>query len=144
VLTLGGPLHEHEHGAIHGVVAVGPHECMPNKIAEAQFAHIGQDHGLLTLALPFTGDPIDPELLDRFAFDVQRRFRTREPTTTGVGDGHGGSRGGNGHGSNGHGSNGQGSNGVSTGALGHTLGAFLDAARAAHHWVPLSAVGRRR
>ncbi len=70
VLTLGGPVWEHHHGAIDGVVAVGPHECMPNKIAEAQLAHVAEAEGLLSLALPVNGDPIDPEILDRFAFEV--------------------------------------------------------------------------
>ena len=77
VLTLGGPLHEYLHGAIDGVVAVGPHECMPNKIAEAQFAHVGEDHGLVSLALPVNGDPIDAEILDRFAFEVKQQHRAR-------------------------------------------------------------------
>lgn len=70
VLTLGGPVHEYTHGLIDGVVAVGPHECMPNKIAEAQFPHVGEEKGLLSLVLGLNGDPIDPEVLDRFAFEV--------------------------------------------------------------------------
>lgn len=77
VLTLGGPLHEHAHGAIDGVVSVGPHECMPNKIAEAQFALAGEDAGLLSLTLPLTGDPLDPEVLDRFAFEVKEKRARR-------------------------------------------------------------------
>jgi predicted nucleotide-binding protein (sugar kinase/HSP70/actin superfamily) len=90
VLTLGGPLHEHLHGAIDGVVAVGPHECMPNKVAEAQLAHVGEDHGLISLALPVNGDPIDPELLDRFAFEIKERHaaradRPRAPAVAGNG-----------------------------------------------------------
>lgn len=77
VLTLGGPLHEHLHGHIDGVVSVGPHECMPNKIAEAQFALAGEDHGLLSLTLPLTGEAIDAELLDRFAFEVKEKWAGR-------------------------------------------------------------------
>jgi predicted nucleotide-binding protein (sugar kinase/HSP70/actin superfamily) len=71
VLTLGGPVHEYDCGHIDGVVSVGPHECMPNKIAEAQFAHVGDEKGLISLTLPLTGDPVDPEILDRFAFEVK-------------------------------------------------------------------------
>ncbi len=81
VLTLGGPVHEHNHGAIDGVVAVGPHECMPNKVAEAQFAHVSQDSGLLSLALPLNGDPVDAEVLDRFAFEVRQRHASGRKQT---------------------------------------------------------------
>ena len=77
-LTLGGPTHEHEHDHIDGVVSVGPHECMPNKVAESQFAHVGEEKGLLSLTLPLNGDPIDPEVIDRFAFEViERHARKR-------------------------------------------------------------------
>ena len=78
ILTVGGPVHEWRQGVIDGVVSVGPLECMPNKISEAQFAHIGEDRGLISLTLPMTGDPVDPELLDRFAFEVKERFAHRK------------------------------------------------------------------
>ncbi|MCC6524664.1 MAG: CoA activase [Polyangiaceae bacterium] len=77
VLTLGGPIHEWRHGHIDGVVSVGPHECMPNKIAESQFFHVAEKEGLLSLTLPLNGDPIDPAILDTFAFDVKERFQRR-------------------------------------------------------------------
>jgi predicted nucleotide-binding protein (sugar kinase/HSP70/actin superfamily) len=70
ILSLGGPVHEFEHGMIDGVIAVGPHECMPNKIVESQFFHVGEKTGLPTLVLSVNGEPIDPEILDRFAFEV--------------------------------------------------------------------------
>jgi len=80
VLTVGGPIHEHEHGGIDGVVSVGPHECMPNKVAEAQFAHVSEDHGLISLTLPVNGDPLDAEVLDRFAFEVHQRHAAWQAT----------------------------------------------------------------
>jgi predicted CoA-substrate-specific enzyme activase len=76
-LTVGGPVHEHEEGSIDGVVSVGPHECMPNKVAEAQFTHVSEETGLIALTLPLNGDPVDPELIDRFAFEVQQRYARR-------------------------------------------------------------------
>jgi len=75
VLTLGGPVHEHVEGIIDGVVSVGPHECMPNKISEAQFAVVGEEKGLISLTLPLNGDPIDSEILDRFAYEVKQRHQ---------------------------------------------------------------------
>ena len=77
VLTLGGPLHEWRRGLIDGVVSVGPHECMPNKVAESQFFHVAEREGLISLTLPYNGDPLDPATLDTFAFDVKDRFRKR-------------------------------------------------------------------
>lgn len=77
VLTVGGPVHEWREGLIDGVVSVGPHECMPNKIAEAQFFHIAEREGLASLTVPLNGDPIDPEVLDTFAFEVKARFDER-------------------------------------------------------------------
>jgi hypothetical protein len=50
---------------------------MPNKIAEAQFAHAREREGLLSLSLSLNGDPIDPEVLDNFAFEVHARWRER-------------------------------------------------------------------
>jgi predicted CoA-substrate-specific enzyme activase len=77
VLTVGTPRHEWRHGEIDAVVNAGPHECMPSKIAEAQLFHLAEDEGLLSLSLPLNGDPIDPEILDSFAFEVHARWRRK-------------------------------------------------------------------
>ncbi len=78
VLTLGGALHEWRHGTIDAAVSVGPLECMPNKIAEAQLFHAAERERLLSLTLPLTGDPVDPGLIDHFAYEVWERFGRRE------------------------------------------------------------------
>jgi predicted CoA-substrate-specific enzyme activase len=78
VLTLGGPIHEWREGHIDAVVSVGPLECMPTKIAEAQFFHIAEKEGLLSLTVALNGDPLDPEVVDAFAFEVHERFRRRQ------------------------------------------------------------------
>ncbi len=78
ILTLGGPLHEWRHGLIDGVVSVGPHECMPNKIAEAQFFHVAEREGLASLTLSVNGEPVDAELLDSFAFEIKGKFEARK------------------------------------------------------------------
>jgi len=78
VLTLGGPLFEHAAGEILGVVNVGPLECMPTKVAEAQFFHAAERQGLLSLTLSLNGEPADPELLDNFAYEVHARFQETE------------------------------------------------------------------
>ncbi len=77
VLTVGCCAHEWEQGEIDGAVSVGPLECMPNKVAEAQFFHLAEQKGLLTLTLPMNGDPLDPEVLHSFAFEIKRRRRQR-------------------------------------------------------------------
>jgi predicted nucleotide-binding protein (sugar kinase/HSP70/actin superfamily) len=77
VVTLGAALHGWRHGAIDAAVSVGPLECMPNKLAESQFLHAGEREGLLSLSLPLNGDPIDPEVLDNFAWEVRARFERR-------------------------------------------------------------------
>lgn len=74
VLTVGGPVHEHREGLIDGVVSVGPLECMPNKVAEAQFFHVTETEGLATLTVPVNGDAIDETFIDSFVFDVKQRF----------------------------------------------------------------------
>ena len=75
VLTIGGPVHEWREGQIDGVVSVGPLECMPNKICEAQFFHIAEEEGLASLTLSLNGDPLDQEVVDNFAFEVHSRHR---------------------------------------------------------------------
>ena len=77
VLTIGLPVHGWRRREIDAVISVGPLECMPNKIAEAQFHHVAEREGLLSLTLSLNGDPIDPEVLDGFAFEVHQRFRNR-------------------------------------------------------------------
>ena len=77
VLTIGVPVHAWRKREIDAVISVGPLECMPNKIAEAQFHHVAEKEGLLSLTLSLNGDPIDPEVLDGFAFEVHQRFRNR-------------------------------------------------------------------
>ena len=78
VLTLGGPLHEWREGHIDGVVSVGPLECMPNKIDEAQFFHVAEEEGLPSLTLSLNGDPQDTEVLDNFAYEVHSQADRRE------------------------------------------------------------------
>ena len=88
VLTIGGPLHEWHEGEIDGVINVGPLECMPAKLSEAQFFHIAEREGLPSLTLSLNGDPIDTEIIDSFAFEIHSNFRKRtkapdfETTTT--------------------------------------------------------------
>ena len=77
VLTLGGPLHAWRTGQIDAVLSAGPLECMPNKIAEAQFFHVAEQEGLLSLTLSLNGEPVAPDILDNFAFEVHERFRRR-------------------------------------------------------------------
>jgi activator of 2-hydroxyglutaryl-CoA dehydratase/predicted nucleotide-binding protein (sugar kinase/HSP70/actin superfamily) len=79
VLTVGGPLHEWRHGQIDGVVSVGPLECMPTKIAEAQYCHLAEREGVLNLTLAFNGEPINTTALDNFAYEVKARFEGRHP-----------------------------------------------------------------
>ncbi len=78
VLTVGGPVHEWRHGLIDGVVSTGPLECMPNKVAESQFFHVAENEGLPSLTLSLNGDPLGPEALDNFAFEVHSRFRDKQ------------------------------------------------------------------
>jgi predicted nucleotide-binding protein (sugar kinase/HSP70/actin superfamily) len=74
VLTVGGPVHEWRHALIDGVVNVGPLDCMPSKIAEAQLFHVREREGLPSLTILYNGDPVDPEVIDNFAFEIHRRF----------------------------------------------------------------------
>ncbi len=75
VLTVGAPLHAWREGRIDGVVSVGPLECMPNKIAEAQLFHVFEREGLPSITLSLNGDPVDATLLETFVFEVRDRFR---------------------------------------------------------------------
>jgi len=81
VLTVGGPVHEWRHSLIDGVVNVGPLECMPSKIAEAQLFCVGEQEGLPSLTVSYNGDPVDPEVVDNFAFEIHRRFRKKQRQT---------------------------------------------------------------
>ena len=73
VLTVGAPLRAWRRGQIAAVVSVGPLECMPTKIAEAQFHHVAEREGLLSLTLSFNGDAVSTAALDNFAFEVKAR-----------------------------------------------------------------------
>jgi activator of 2-hydroxyglutaryl-CoA dehydratase/predicted nucleotide-binding protein (sugar kinase/HSP70/actin superfamily) len=77
VLTVGTPLHEYRHGHIDAVISVAPLECMPTRIAEAQWHHISEEQGILSLTLPFNGDPVNSAALDNFAYEVKERFNAR-------------------------------------------------------------------
>ncbi|HEY5912505.1 MAG TPA: BadF/BadG/BcrA/BcrD ATPase family protein [Verrucomicrobiae bacterium] len=77
VLTVGASVQGWQRQEIDAVVAVGPLECMPTKIAEAQFYHVAEQDGLLTLTISFNGDPISTAALDNFAFEVHERFRQK-------------------------------------------------------------------
>jgi predicted nucleotide-binding protein (sugar kinase/HSP70/actin superfamily) len=77
VLALGLATHGWRDGTLDGVLCVGPLECMPNKLVEAQLVHAGEKEGLVSLTLSLNGDPIDPEVLDEFAYEVKQKFRAR-------------------------------------------------------------------
>jgi predicted nucleotide-binding protein (sugar kinase/HSP70/actin superfamily) len=74
VLTVGAAVHHWRAGEIDAVVNVGPLECMPSKVAEAQFFHIAQQEGLPTLALALNGEPLNTEVLDNFAYEVKQQL----------------------------------------------------------------------
>jgi predicted CoA-substrate-specific enzyme activase len=78
VLTIGAPVHAWREREVDAVLSVGPLECMPNKLAESQLHHVAEREGLLSLTLSLNGDPVDPEVLDAFAFEVHARFRARK------------------------------------------------------------------
>lgn len=73
-LTVGGPVTEFRHQLIQGVVIVGPHECMPCKIAEAQYGKVIEEMNLPYLSVALNGDPLDTEALDRFAYDIHEAY----------------------------------------------------------------------
>ncbi len=78
ILTVGSALHEWRQGRIDAMVNVGPLECMPCKIAEAQLLQAAKNERLLSLSLPTTGDSISQEQVDSFAYEVHARFATRQ------------------------------------------------------------------
>jgi predicted nucleotide-binding protein (sugar kinase/HSP70/actin superfamily) len=75
VVTLGGALAGWRRRQLDAVVNVGPLECMPTKLAQAQFYYLAEEHGLLSLTLSFNGDPISADILDNFAYEVRSRFK---------------------------------------------------------------------
>ena len=75
ILTIGAPLEAWRARHIAGAINVGPLECLPTKIAEAQLFHASAREGLPTLTLTFNGEPPDPLALDSFLFEVKERFR---------------------------------------------------------------------
>jgi predicted CoA-substrate-specific enzyme activase len=77
VLTLGAPILGWRRGELDAAILVAPLECMPSKLAEAQFLHASEREGLLTLSLSLNGGPPDPEALDAFAFEARRRHQLR-------------------------------------------------------------------
>jgi hypothetical protein len=77
ILTLGASIHGWLAGEIDGAVSVAPLECLPSSLAESQFFHVAEREGLKVLCLPMNGDPIDPEILDSFAYEVHDTFRRR-------------------------------------------------------------------
>ncbi len=78
VLALGLGARGWREKQIDGLLSVGPLECMPNKLVEAQLFHVGQREGLVSLTLSLNGDPIDPEVLDEFVYEVKEGFRRRQ------------------------------------------------------------------
>ncbi len=77
VLALGLATHAWRGRQIDGLLCVGPLECMPNKLVEAQLVHVAERERLASLTLSLNGDLIDPEVLDEFAYEVKQRFRER-------------------------------------------------------------------
>lgn len=77
VLTLGYSISEWHRHQIDGIVNLGPLECMPTKIADAQFFHFAEHNKAVVLTLPLDGQSLDIQSLDNFVFEVLSRFRKR-------------------------------------------------------------------
>jgi predicted CoA-substrate-specific enzyme activase len=77
VLTLGYSISEWHKNHIDGVINLGPLECMPTKIAEAQFFHFAEQHKTPVLTLPLDGQSLDPQSLDNFVFEIRARQQRR-------------------------------------------------------------------
>ncbi|MBN1655155.1 MAG: CoA activase [Deltaproteobacteria bacterium] len=94
VLTIGTPLRmlQQDPFSIDGVVSVGPLECMPNKIAESIFFHLSEQRKLPCLTLSVNGDPIDPEMLDGFIYEIKSGFQKRRAKRTPLDDRPSGAR----------------------------------------------------
>lgn len=71
-LTIGLPLLLWQKKEIDGAVIIGPFECMPSRIAEAQLNLISQKTGLPVLNLSFYGDPLDRDILESFVWDLRK------------------------------------------------------------------------
>jgi predicted CoA-substrate-specific enzyme activase len=84
ILTVGGPLHDWRRGRLDAAVSVGPLECMPNKIAEAQLFHAADREGLLSLTLSANGERLPDEVLEDFAYEVRERWSARLPHDAGT------------------------------------------------------------
>jgi predicted nucleotide-binding protein (sugar kinase/HSP70/actin superfamily) len=88
ILTLGGPIHEYKEDLIEGVVSVGPLECMPNKVAQAQFFHVNQEIGLPSLTVSLNGEPMSEDQLDNFVYEIKRKhfkkFSIKFPSSTSI------------------------------------------------------------
>jgi predicted nucleotide-binding protein (sugar kinase/HSP70/actin superfamily) len=76
-LTLGSAIHEWNEHEIDACLSLGPHECMPSKIAEAQFFHVAENTGIHTYTLHLNGDPVDPVVIENFVYEVRERFAKR-------------------------------------------------------------------
>lgn len=76
-LTVGGALQSWRRQHIDAVISVGPFECMPTKIAEAQLRHLAEREDVLSLTLAFNGEPPSEGMIDNFAFEVHERFRRK-------------------------------------------------------------------
>ncbi len=81
VLTVGAAVHAWRRSQIDAVVNVGPLECMPGKIAEAQLYEAARREGLLSLSLSFDGSPVNSAAVDNFAYEVHRRWRQKQQSS---------------------------------------------------------------
>lgn len=79
ILTLGLSLEESATKQVDGIVIVGPLECMPTKIAQAQAWHAVNKTGIPNVTLLFNGEPLDEAVLENFAFEVKAKFNQDSP-----------------------------------------------------------------
>jgi activator of 2-hydroxyglutaryl-CoA dehydratase/predicted nucleotide-binding protein (sugar kinase/HSP70/actin superfamily) len=70
VLSLGAIIHGQERGRIAGAIIVGPLECMAARVTETQLSRITERLAMPSLSLVYNGEPLDPEQLDNFAWEV--------------------------------------------------------------------------
>ena len=49
---------------------------MPSKIADAALKEVDKEQRLAALSLQLNGDPVDPAILDAFAYRIKERFNT--------------------------------------------------------------------
>jgi len=71
ILSIGGSIIQYRNSDVDAILNIGPRECLQCKVADSITQKLNSK--IITKSIEFDGDPIAPQIVEEFVYDVQNQ-----------------------------------------------------------------------